>query len=257
MATQDHAEQLRTQVDRRLNERIAQFYREVPYATHQKDSDTIDGEYLKRHYIEIILRIRNKRMIDALVTHYFTKHDPRQAKAWAQYMEEEMLHGAMFGKDLERMFNMSMEEILAYEPTLSTKLLNGYFHYTLEHEGPMAALASAYFLEYTTRETQPVWLDNLERVLGVENLRGARAHVAYDVNEDHLGFVWNVLMSTVKTPEDGQRLLKHFDNLYGLFAGYFHEVYQMTVGARTRAPQVEIPVAIVAYADQATLRAAA
>jgi hypothetical protein len=221
--------ELRNKIDARLNSMIEQFYQEVPNGTYQRDSQTINHEYYKRHSIETVLRIRHKRMIDALVIHYFTKHDPKQAKAWAQYIDDEMLHGHMFGKDIERLFGLKMDEIYEYEPLLATKLLNGYFYYTLEHEGPMAALVSAYFLEYTTRMTQPVWLDNLARIFGEENIRGARAHVNHDIKEDHNDFVWNVLSSTIKQPEDAQKLLDHLNTIYGLFAAYFTELHMKTI----------------------------
>ena len=167
-------------------------------------------------------------MIDALVIHYFTKHDPRQAKAWAQYIEDEMLHGHMFAKDMERLFGLTIDTIYHYEPLFATKLLNGYFYYTLEHEGPMAAITSAYFLEYTTRMTQPQWLDNLAKIYGEENIRGARAHVNHDIKEDHNHFVWNVLISTIKSDDDVSRLERHLENIFGLFAAYFNEIYITT-----------------------------
>jgi hypothetical protein len=222
-------EELRKKIDARLNAMIQQFYRDVPGGTMQRDSKKINLDYYKRHSIETVLRIRHKRMIDALVIHYFTKHDPKQAKAWAQYIEDEMLHGQMFAKDIERLFGLSLEEIYQYEPLYSTKLLNGYFYYTLEHEGPMAAITSAYFLEYTTRMTQPQWLDNLASIFGEEKIRGARAHVNHDIKEDHNHFVWEVLVSTLKQPEDVARLETHLENIYGLFAAYFSEIYLKTL----------------------------
>lgn len=216
---------LKARIDARLNAMIVQFYAEVPGATWQRDNAALNPEYYKRHCMETILRIRHKRMIDALVIHYFTKHDPRQAKAWAAYIEDEMLHGHMFAKDMERLFGLSIDGIYRNEPLFATKLLNGYFYYTLEHEGPMAALVSAYFLEYTTRMTQPDWLNNLAKIYGEENVRGARAHVNHDIKEDHSHFVWDVLKSTIRNEEDIARLERHLENIYGLFAAYFTELY--------------------------------
>jgi hypothetical protein len=234
MLTADLTE-LRTTIDARLNSMIEQFYSQVPGATHQRDSQEINLEYYKRHSIETILRIRHKRMIDALVIHYFTKHDPRQAKAWANYIEDEMLHGQMFAKDMERLFGLSIDIIYQHEPLFATKLLNGYFYYTLEHEGPMASIASAYFLEYTTRMTQPQWLNNLARIFGEESVKGARAHVNHDIKEDHNDFVWEVLISTIKENSDVAKLKCHFENIFGLFAAYFNEIYLTTMESATVA----------------------
>jgi hypothetical protein len=188
-------------------------------------------------------------MIDALVIHYFTKHDLRQAKSWAQYTEDEMLHGQMFAKDMERLFGLALDDIYQYEPLLATKLLNGYFYYTLEHEGPMAALTSAYFLEYTTRMTQPKWLDNLASIFGEENIKGARAHVNHDIKEDHNDFVWSVLTSTIKNDEDIKRFNSHLENIFGLFAAYFTEIYLLSEDKSGRHCGNVVPGMAVQYAN--------
>lgn len=239
---------LRTKIDNRLNAMIEQFYHDVPGGNYQRNSTNINMEYYKRHSIETILRIRHKRMIDALVIHFFTKHDSKQAKAWANYIEDEMLHGQMFAKDVERLFGLTQEEIYAHELLFSTKLLNGYFYFTLEHEGPMASLLSAYFLEYTTRMTQPQWLDNLEKIVGKENLKGARAHVNHDIQENHNTFVWNVLISTIKNPEDEVRLEQHLENIYGLFAAYFTELHLKFIENQSILSANSIPSKAITYA---------
>lgn len=225
MTTIDY-ETLRQKVDATLNNMIERFYKEVPSATHQLEDKEIQMDYYLRHSIETILRIRHKRMVDALVIHHFTKTDLRAAKQWAEYTEDEMLHGNMFAKDLERLANMSLDDIYQHEPLFATQLLNGYFYFTLEHEGPMASIASAYFLEYTTRMTQPAWLDNLEKALGKDMVKGARAHVDHDIRDNHSVFVWKVLCSLMKTEEDVQRFFTHLERIYALFAAYFTELHQ-------------------------------
>lgn len=242
---------LRTKVDGLLDQYIERVYKEVPYASHQKDSKEIHLEYFKRHSIETPIRIKLKRTIDALVIHYFTKTNPKAAKDWANYTDEEMLHGQMFGKDIERQWGLSFQEVMAHRPLLSTQLLNGYFYFHLEYEGPMAAIASAYFLEYVTAKTQPVWLDNLEQRLGKEATMGARAHVTLDIDEDHNGFVWDTLMHTVDTEQDAARLEEHLDAIFGLFAAYLHEVYQVTVGKKNGTAGQPPAVNAVNYATAA------
>lgn len=230
LISQDEKNKLREKVDTLFDQYIEEIYQKIPYAKHQMESNSIDMEYYKRHSIETPIRIKLKRTIDALVIHYFTKTNPKAAKDWANYTDDEMLHGHMFGKDIEKLWGITFDEVMNTEPLLATKLLNGYFYYHLEYEGPMAAIASAYFLEYATAKTQPVWLDNLERVLDKKNVAGARAHVTLDLEEDHDGFVWDVLMETVKTQKDVDTLMKHFKAIYGLFSAYLFEVYAITVG---------------------------
>lgn len=221
---------LRQRVDSFLNKLIEDFYESVSFSRHQMEDQSINLEYYKRHNIETILRLRIKRVIDGLTIHYFTKHDRVLAKKWCSYTEDEMLHDAMFIKDLEKV-GVSREQIDATKPLLSTKLLQGYFYYGLEHEfRPLASLTSSYFIEYTTQKTQPMWLDNLEKVLGAEKVKGQRAHVNHDLDDDHIDFVWDVLKTFIQTPQDEQDLFEHFSNIGKLFTMYFQELYEVTVG---------------------------
>src|SRR5687768_9669552 len=120
-----HSISFREKVDKTLDQMIEKFYTDAPYANYQKDSKEIDLNYFIRHSIETVLRIRHKRMIDALVIHYFTKHNPKLAKAWANYIEDEMLHGQMFARDIEKLCGLKLDEIYQnYQPLFSTQLLN-------------------------------------------------------------------------------------------------------------------------------------
>ncbi len=221
--------QLRQRVDAFLDELIENFYRNVPFARHQLDDKNIHLEYYKRHNIETIVRLRMKRVIDGLTIHYFTKCDRVLAKQWCRYTEDEMLHDRIFAKDLERV-GVSLEQIDSTEPLFATKLLQGYFYYGLEHEGrPLASLSSSYFIEYTTQKTQPMWLDNLEKVLGADKIKGQRTHVNHDLEDHHIDFVWEVLSTFIKTPKDEQDLFNHLSNIGKLFVMYFQELYEVTV----------------------------
>ena len=221
--------ELRARVDAYLDACIRDFYNNVPFARHQLDPREINLDYYKRHNIETILRLRRKRTIDALALRYFTKVDPVAAKAWAHYTDDEMLHDVLFAADLKKV-GVAEEEIYSTEPFLSTKLLTGYLQYGLEYEGtPLALIASVYFVEYTTTRTQPDWLDNLEKSLGKEKIKGQRAHVGTDLNDQHDDFVWGVLECLIKTPDDEQKLIRHMGDVYRLWQMYFIELYQTTV----------------------------
>ena len=221
--------ELRQKVDQYLDTLIERYYREVPYGDHFISGEEVSDEYYVRHTKEIALRIRQKRIIDSLVIHYFAKTNSMLAKKWANYTDDEMMHGQMFAKDLERAGYATVEEVFRSSPMLSTKLLNGYFMWTLEHEGPLASLASAYYLEYTGLKTQPSWVDNLEKVKGQDNLKGARQHINHDLEEDHSSFVWNVLYESMGPEPDEDKLFEHLSALYGLLAGYGVELYQTTI----------------------------
>lgn len=236
-------QEFRNQVDAYLDSAIVEFYKTVPYARHQLDSADINLDYYKRHNIETILRLRRKRTIDAYAIRYFTKHDPVQAKAWAHYTDDEMLHDKLFAADLAKV-GVSHDEIYSTEPLLATKLLTGYLEYGMEFEdSPLALITSVYFVEYTTTRTQPDWIANLERSMGAENLKGARAHVGTDINDDHDTFVWRVLTSLVTTPADEEKVLEHLRNVFWLWKLYFVEIHQKVVQERAE-DLIDLPVAV-------------
>jgi len=239
--------EFKEEIDAMLQQFVQRFYTEVEGGDHLLRSERIDLSYYKRNVTEIILRLRMKRWIDALTIHYFTKHDPFLAKKWAQYTEDEMLHDEMFIKDLERL-GMSREEVYSTEPMFSTKLLQGYFYYGLEHEGrPLASLASSYFIECVSVYTQPDWIDNIEKRLGAGTAKGQRTHVHHDVEDDHTLFVWNVLMKFVRNEEDKARIRDHIVNVYTLFCAFYTELHRKTIARKAAEPAL---VAVLAACGQ-------
>ncbi|MEU5302604.1 hypothetical protein ACH4YO_27430 [Streptomyces noursei] len=234
--------ELRKKVDAVLDTFIKDFYETVPFAQHQKNSAELNLDYYKRHNIETILRLRRKRTVDALAIKYFTKVDPVQAKAWAHYTDDEMLHDRLFAADLAKV-GVTKDQIYSTEPLLSTKLLTGYLQFGMEFEdSPLALITSVYFVEYVTTRTQPEWLDNLGTVLGEENVKGARAHVNTDLDDDHDDFVWRVLSTLVKSEADEQKVIEHLNHIYWLWKLYFVELHQLTVIGKSDA-QIPLPTA--------------
>lgn len=225
----------RATVDAELDRMIERFYETVPYGDHLKAGDQVDAAYYKRFTVEIILRLRMKRVIDGLTIHYFTKHDPVLAKKWCNYTEDEMLHDSMFLADLERL-GMTRDEVYGTQPLFATKLLQGYFYYGLEHEGrPLASLTSSYFIEYTTQRIMGEWLRNVERSLGRSAVKGSQAHVSHDEDDDHVDFVWDVLSSFIATKADEAQILDHLRNVYRLFVMFFIELYNSVIENRDDA----------------------
>ena len=210
-------------VNVRLDGMVRSLYELAPAARYLASSTTIDSKLFERHTIETILRIRLARIADSKVIQLFARTDPFAAQKWAKYAEEEMLHDRLFLKDMKKL-GASEEAVYGTEPFLATKLLQGYLYYTIEHEGPRGLLTKAYFLEYTTKKTQAAWNRNIERALGEEAVKGAVAHLNYDLVEDHSTGVWNVLMTVVKTKEDEARVLGHLEVYHGLFLAYFNEL---------------------------------
>jgi hypothetical protein len=215
----------KAKIDKDLQSMVKRFYKNVPGADYLKDSKEINVDYYKRSIVEIILRLRMKRTIDALTIHHFTKYNPFLAKKWAQYTEDEMLHDKMFSADIERL-GMTTEDIYTTDPYFSTKLLQGYFYYGIEHEGkPLASLVSSYFIEKMSLLTQPDWMENVERVLGKGSAKGHIAHIQHDIEDDHSDFVWNVVSTFIESDKDMEKVSEHLENIFQLFCMYYTEIY--------------------------------
>ena len=220
-----NSRKLQAKVDKFLDNTITKFYKESKKGDYLVSTDDLNIDYYIRHQIEIILRLRMKRCVDALTIHYFTKNDPHKAKKWAEYAEDEMCHDDMFAADLYKL-GLSKEDIYNTEPFLATKLLQGYFYYALEHENmPLANLCSSYFIEYTSKKTQPSWLSNVEKHIGADKTKGARAHLNHDIEDNHSQFVWDFIYSFIEDdPKAETRIENYLTDIYKLFLMYFNEL---------------------------------
>lgn len=252
---------LKPEFRQRVNAMLAKFeedfYKKIHGADKMLDSQNFNFDLYKRHNIETILRISLKRAVDPLVANYWATRDPQLCKEWGLYGAEEGRHDRMFARDLHDV-GMTDEEIYAVRPTFATELLNGYFYYTLATEGPLASMVSGFYLEFVAGKTQPEWLDQMEKHLGKDKTKGARAHLAQDIEDGHVDMAWNMIMRVIKTPEDESKFLEHLIKINALFVSYFVEVYQSALVKQ--ASLVEIasiaPVAAVTIAQETATAAA-
>ncbi len=218
----------RNEIDALLNSLLEAFYEKVTFGTHFRDSSQISREYYIRHTIETILRIRLARIADAKVLNVLTRINPIAAKRWANYSQEEMLHDKLFLDDLKRLDEGAAENAYKNKPLLSTKLLQGFVYYTIEHESPLGILSKSYFLEYITAKTQREWIENTAKSIGSNNQKGALAHVGIDTHKDHAKDVWDVLMMFVETDEDKNDVKSYMRIYASLFGAYFEELHSIT-----------------------------
>ncbi len=226
-------ENLKGEVDQKINSLLEIFYKTVTYADHLATGKEINKEYFIRHTVETILRIRLARVADAQVLDYLTINDPVSAAKWAQYTADEMLHDKLFLKDLKK-FSIGKKAIYATEPLFATKLLQGFLYYTIKHEGAIGLLSKAYFLEYASYKTQPIWNKNIEMNMGREYVQGANNHISIDEKEDHSEFVWNVLKRQINNKKDEEKVMQNIGIFYSLFAMYFEELYSVVLKGRHR-----------------------
>jgi hypothetical protein len=200
------------------------FYEKMDGAKGMLDPGKFDMNMYKRHNVETILRIALKRAVDPLIANYWATRDPQLCKEWGLYGAEEGRHDRMFAGDLLKV-GMTEEQIYSTRPTFATELLNGYFYYTLATDGPLASMISGFYLEYMATKTQPDWLNVMEQYVGADKTKGARAHIAFDIDDDHTDMVWNMIMRIIETEEDEERFVEHLVKINALFVSYFVEVY--------------------------------
>ncbi len=249
--------EFRKRIDGLLAQFEADFYQQVPNADRMKEAQFFDMSLYKRHNIETILRISLKRAVDPLIANYWATRDPQLCKEWGHYGAEEGRHDRMFARDLHAV-GMTDEEIYAMKPTFATELLNGYFYYTMATEGPLAGMVSGFYLEFIAGKTQPDWLDVMEGHIGKGMTKGARAHLAQDLEDDHVNMVWNMIMRIIRTPEDEQRFIDHLVKINALFVSYFVETVIALSAKSQRELASAAPVAAlkVAHATSAAISAA-
>jgi hypothetical protein len=224
--------QVRTEIDRLLDQQIDDWYRTVPYADHFEGS-VIDQDYYRRHLIETAWRIRILRVAESKALAEIAKRSPEAAQLWANYEMEEMLHDELFIKDLERA-GVSRAQFLETEPYLSTKLLAGFFSYLLDHEGPLGVVAYSYLVEYANVRLEPKKLDAMRVTLGEYQISGQIAHSHTDVNDDHPGEVWRAIRHLITSDDDIAHLKRYLVEHQRILAMYFHEIYDDVVLARGR-----------------------
>lgn len=214
-------------IDRYLDKKMEEWRQSVPYASHMKDK-SINMNYYRRTLIEHVWRIRLSRVSQAKAIYKIAQISPEAAQDYAHYQADEMLHDKLYIHDCEAA-GVSVEQILNTEPYLSTKLFEGFFYYTLEHEHPMAPVVSNYLVEYTQAKLQPDIVKNLKSTLGHELTKGQEAHLVVDTRDDHSMEMWKILNQLILSEDDYEAVFRYIDDIQEILAMFFREIYNDTV----------------------------
>jgi hypothetical protein len=220
--------EFRARCDALLDRLVEEFYAQHEAARRLLTPSFFSLDFVIRSLIENVLRIDLMRRVNPLVCHKVAATDPVLCKQWGLYAADEGLHSRMFARDLHAL-GVGDEIIYSTPPLFATELLCGYLYHTLEAEGALAVLASAYYVESISDKTQPAWLENIEKHLGELCTRGSRAHLQLDEAESHVELAWNMCMRLVHTPEDEKRFIEHIVKLHSLLGAYVIEVLDVTV----------------------------
>jgi hypothetical protein len=214
-------------IDRYLDRKMEEWRQTVPFASHMKDKNLHLG-YYRRTLIEHVWRIRLSRVSQSKAIYKIAQISPQAAQDYAHYQADEMLHDRLYIRDCEAA-GISMDEILKTEPYLSTKLFEGFFYYTLEHEHPMAPVVSNYLVEYTQAKLQPDIVKSLQSTLGHEMIKGQEAHLAVDTRDDHSLEMWKILSQLIFSEKDYDAIFRYIDDVQEILAMFFREIYEDTV----------------------------
>lgn len=223
----------KAELDRYLDRKMEEWKRTVPYASHMRDKQ-INMAYYRRTLIEHVWRIRLSRVSQSKAIYKIAQISPKAAQDYGHYQAEEMLHDKLYIRDCEAA-GITLEEILATEPYLSTRLFQGFFYYALEHEHPMAPVVSNYLVEYTQAKLQPEIVRSLQQSLGGEMIKGQQAHLAVDTTEDHSMAMWKILTQLILSEEDFQMVFKYVDDVQEILAMFFREIYEDTIANQRKA----------------------
>jgi pyrroloquinoline quinone (PQQ) biosynthesis protein C len=223
-------EAVQTKLNQYLDRKMAEWTATVPYANHL-ESKKLDSKWYRRHTIEHVWRIRLSRCAHARTLHAITQISPEAAQLYAEYQAEEMNHDVLFMQDCKAL-GVTQEELLATEPFLATRLLQGFFYFVSEHESPIGVVASSYLIEYTTSKLTPRQIKSMKETLGEDKIKGQLAHINTDVGDDHAGEMWRILRYLIREEADVERVLRYFDDIQTILAMYFRELYEATVDTR-------------------------
>jgi hypothetical protein len=210
---------LREEINAMIDQQIKEWKATVPGTDQHKRKEDFNMAYYQRGLAETALRIRLLRVVESKAIAEIAKTSPEAAQIWADYERDEMLHDEMFIQDLIKS-GFTREKFLKIEPTLSTKMLVGFFSYLLDHEGPLGVVAYSYLVEYCNVILEPEKLEGLKQILGEDMISGQIAHAHTDVNHDHPAMVWSCLRYLINSENDIAHLkayLKEFQKILSMF----------------------------------------
>jgi len=217
------SEDVRADINAFIDKQIETWKSSTPGTDQHARKMDFNIEYYNRGLAESALRIRLLRVVESKAIVEISKTSPEAAQIWADYERDEMLHDEMFLQDLEKS-GVSREEFLTIEPTLSTKLLVGFFSYLLDHEGPLGVVAYSYLVEYCNVKLEPEKLAGLKGILGADKIAGQVAHAHTDVNHDHPTMVWSCLRYLINNEDDILNIKRYLIEFQAILKMFFDEM---------------------------------
>lgn len=212
-----------------FQDELAIYFDTVDYAKHlTENSEELNELYYLRHRIETIKRIRMTAALDALALSKMLSTNYEAARKWAKYTLQEMNHDKMFMGDLKR-HGLNEEQVDSVQPMLATVQKGKFLEDKILNWGPLAAVAYSLFVEWNSDQYSEKTVERAEEKYTVSHVKGSRAHVNFDIHEDHLEIMFGVAHDLLTSEQHFEELLEVCKSISSMFRDYFQELYQSTI----------------------------
>ena len=218
----------RAELDDTLVTSLEQQFERVPMMREFHAGQWMHRDYYLRHLVEIVLRIRLNNEVDSYALSRVGSSDDHLAAILAQYLAEEYGHEHMFMRDIKQLGGTE-QLVNETRPFLSTELLMGYLHLSVNKQGPAPTTVWNYFVEWYSDRYNQVITDRARAEYGEDALRGSQAHLDFDEGHDHDELMWKVVDRAVNKWSDRETALRYAKAFVTLSGDYFAELYESTV----------------------------
>lgn len=211
-----------------LYDEAQRFVNTVPRAAQLTDASLpFDEQYYFLHRIETVRRIRLTARIDALALAKMIEEDYEAARLWSDYATEELQHDRLYLADL-RKHGYTVEEVLKTEPLDSTRELISFLEQELSRAGSIAAVAYSIVVEWNSARFSKPAVERAEREYGKNKVKGSKAHLAIDIDEDHYNMMVKIVHRLLQTSCNIPTLIRLITSICQLFRNYFEELHWLT-----------------------------
>ncbi len=222
-------DEFKKKIDNLFKSELEVYFDTVDYADHLINKQQgLDEKYYLRHRIETVKRIRMTTFTDSLALSQISKIDYDLARKWGLYTIQEMNHDKMFLTDIKK-HDLSSEYVHSIEPFQATKNMGEYLTEVVSRGEPLGALGYSLFVEWNSDQYSPAVVEKAEEKYSAKHVKGSKAHVKFDVNEDHLEMIFQISYALLKSDAHFADFIVVLKNISRLFREYFQELYEYAI----------------------------
>ena len=141
-----------------------------------------------------------------------------------------MNHDRLFLADLAH-HGWDEARVMATSPLRGTLALISYLVEQVQVHGGIAAVAYSIIVEWNSARFSKQAVDRAEQEFGKDHVKGARAHLHIDANEDHVAEMFEIAYLLSGHPEGLRLLQRLLSDLATLLRNSFIELHQITGSA--------------------------